>query len=101
MYCFRDSCFSGHLVSYPFVSFHHKLWFFFLWHSLELLTPCGFIVSPNKGVLVNFYEVIGATDDSFTLSDGSSVPISRRKRKEVMAAYTLFRFQKLRSEVQP
>jgi DNA-binding LytR/AlgR family response regulator len=67
----------------------------------ELLTPCGFIVSPNKGVLVNFYEVIGATDDSFTLSDGSSVPISRRKRKEVMAAYTLFRFQKLRSEVQP
>lgn len=66
----------------------------------ELLTACGFIVSPSKGVLVNFHEVTGATGDSFTLSDGSVVPISRRKSKDIMAAYTRFRFQKMRSEVE-
>ena len=66
----------------------------------ELLTPWGFIVSPSKGVLVNFHEVVGASGDSFTLSDGSVVPISRRKSKEILAAYTLFRFQKMRSEVE-
>jgi DNA-binding LytR/AlgR family response regulator len=65
----------------------------------ELLTACGYIVSPSKGILVNFHEVTGVTSDSFTLSDGSVVPISRRKSKDIMAAYTQFRFQKLRSEV--
>ena len=66
----------------------------------ELLTACGYIVSPSKGMLVNFYEVTGATDDSFLLSDGSMVPISRRKSKDIMAAYTRFRFQKMRTEVE-
>ena len=71
-------------------------------HTLmeELLTACGYIVSPSKGMLVNFYEVTGTKDDSFILSDGSIVPISRRKNKDIMAAYTRFRFQKMRSEVE-
>lgn len=70
-------------------------------HALleELLSPCGYICSPSKGVLLNFYEVSAITEDSCTLSDGSVVPISRRRSKDVHAAYTKFRFQKMRTEV--
>jgi DNA-binding LytR/AlgR family response regulator len=67
----------------------------------ELLTPCGFIHSPNKGILVNFYEVAVVSDDSFTMSDGTVLPISRRKSKEIQSSYIKFRFQKLRAEVKP
>ena len=66
----------------------------------ELLTPCGYIFSPSKGILVNFYEVTCQTEDSFTMSDGTVLPISRRKGKEIQAAYTKFHFQKMRSEVE-
>lgn len=65
----------------------------------ELLTPCGYIHSPNKGVLVNFHEVVACSEDSFTMSDGTVLPISRRKSKEIQTAYTKFHFQKMRSEV--
>lgn len=40
-----------------------------------------------------------ATDDSFTMSDGMVLPISRRKSKDIQSAYIKFRFQKMRSEV--
>ena len=65
----------------------------------SLLSPYGYICSPSKGILVNFHEISAYTDDSFTMSDGSILPVSCRKSKEVLAAYTKFRFQKLRSEV--
>jgi hypothetical protein len=67
----------------------------------ELLTPCGFIHSPSKGILVNFHEVTKSSDDSFTMSDGTVLPISRRKNKDIQSAYIKFRFQKLRAEVKP
>ena len=67
----------------------------------ELLTPSGYIQSPSKGVLVNFHEVVTCTEDSFTMSDGTVLPISRRKSKEIQAQYTKFHFQKMRSEVSP
>lgn len=66
----------------------------------ELLSPCGYICSPSKGILVNFHEVIRAEDDSFTMSDDTVLPISRRRSKDVHAAYTKFRFQKMRTEVE-
>lgn len=66
----------------------------------ELLASCGFIHSPCKGVLVNFYEVATSSDDSFTMTDGTVLPISRRKNKEIQSAYIKFRFQKMRSEVE-
>ena len=65
----------------------------------ELLTPYGYIQSPSKGILVNFHEVTLCREDSFVLSDGTVVPISRRKSKEIQTAYTNFRFQKMREEV--
>ena len=66
----------------------------------ELFASCGFIHSPCKGVLVNFYEVASSSEDSFTMTDGTVLPISRRKNKEIQSAYIKFRFQKMRSEVE-
>lgn len=66
----------------------------------ELLLPCGYIHSPSKGILVNFHEVTHCAEDCFTMSDGATLPISRRKQKDIQAAYTKFHFQKMRSEVE-
>lgn len=66
----------------------------------ELLCGYGYVYSPTKGMLVNFHEVTRMTEDRFRLSDGSFVPISRRRNKDAQAAYTKFRFQKMRSEVE-
>lgn len=65
----------------------------------ELLIPCGYIFSPSKGLLLNFYEITQATDNSALMSDGTTLPVSRRKSKEFSSAYTKFRFQKMRMEV--
>lgn len=66
----------------------------------ELFAFCGFIYSPCKGILINFYEVISVSDNSFTLSDGTVVPISRRRSKEIQSTYIKFCFQKMRSEAE-
>ena len=65
----------------------------------QLLIPCGYICSPNKGILINFHEVSQLLDSSVLMSDGTVLPISRRKSKDVQAAYTKFRFRKMRTEV--
>ena len=57
------------------------------------LFPC------SKGILVNFYEVSGCDKDVFVMSNGSKVPVSRRKAKETENAYTEFMFRKLREEM--
>lgn len=56
--------------------------------------PCFF--SPTKGIIVNFYEVTAQCKDTFKMSDGSIIPISRRKTKEVLDAYSAFLFRQLR-----
>lgn len=64
-----------------------------------LLFPHGYFYSPFKGIIVNFYEIEKLTEDSFILKDGKAQPISRRKYKEAKDAYTKFRFNKIRKEV--
>lgn len=61
---------------------------------------CGYpyFFSPYKGVVVNFYEVTSHTEAAFTLSDGTVIPISRRKAKETFEAYSSFRFQLMRED---
>ena len=61
-----------------------------------LLCAYPYFFSPSKGIIVNFYEVTAQTGDTFTMSDGRSIPISRRKAKEVLEAYSAFRFEILR-----
>ena len=65
----------------------------------EILSPYGYIYCPSKGILINFHEVLSITEDALTMSNDVVLPISRRKSKDVQAAYAKFRFQKLRSEV--
>lgn len=65
----------------------------------ELLIPCGYIYSPSKGILINFYEITELQDNHVLMSDGKVLPVSRRKSKYIQAEYTKFRFQKMRAEV--
>ena len=65
----------------------------------ELLASCGYICSPSKGILINFHEVTKMQDTNVLMSDGTMLPISRRRSKDVRAAYTKFHFQKMRMEV--
>lgn len=53
----------------------------------------------SKGVIVNFHEVKKQGPDTFELSDGSAVPISRRRAKAVQESYARFRFASMRREV--
>lgn len=64
-----------------------------------LLTDDPYILSCSKGLLVNLYEVTAMETDTFTVSDGSKIPISRRKAKEVQTIYNDFLFEKMRKEM--
>lgn len=61
-------------------------------------TLCAYryFFTPTKGVIVNFYEVTSQGKDTFTMSGGEIIPISRRKAKETQDAYSSFLFEKLR-----
>lgn len=62
----------------------------------QLLCAFSYFISPSKGVIVNFYEVAKQNRDTFIMSDETPVPISRRKSREVLEAYSSFLFEKLR-----
>lgn len=62
----------------------------------ELLCAYPYFFIPSKGLIINFYEVDGQTADTFTMSNGKHIPISRRKAKEVTEAYSSFLFEQLR-----
>ena len=61
-----------------------------------LLCAYPYFFIPSKGLIVNFHEVAAQNTDTFTMSDGSRIPISRRKAKEVTEAYSSFLFEQLR-----
>lgn len=65
------------------------------WESL--LSEHTYFYSTSKGIVANFYEVSKIEDSVFWMSDGSQVPISRRKMKETSEKYTSFRFQLMRN----
>ena len=50
----------------------------------KILCEYPYFISPTKGIIVNFYEVTTQNLDSFIMSDGSHIPISRRKANEVL-----------------
>ncbi len=61
-----------------------------------LLCAYAYFFSPSKGIIVNFYEITAQNTDTITMSDGSRIPISRRKAKEVIDAYSSFLFEQMR-----
>lgn len=65
----------------------------------ELLCAYPYFLVCSKGIIVNLYEVESKIGDTFCLTDGSILPISRRKSKEVQDAYAAFQFEKMRGEV--
>ena len=50
----------------------------------------------SKGIIVNLHEVESIQADTFRLTDGSKVPISRRRAAQVKDAFAAFRFEKMR-----
>lgn len=64
----------------------------------NLLSPYPYFFTSSKGVIVNFYEVAVQNADTFTMRDGSRLPISRRKAKNAKEAYSSFLFAQLRKE---
>ena len=62
----------------------------------NLLCAYPYFISPTKGVVMNFYEVESRDRDIFFMSDGTRIPVSRRKSGEVLDAYSSFLFDKLR-----
>lgn len=62
----------------------------------RLLCAYPYFFSPSKGLIVNFYEVAAQGADTFLMSDGIPIPISRRKAKEATEVYSSFRFEQLR-----
>lgn len=68
--------------------------------SIEsILMEHGHFHSPYKGITVNFYAVEALSDDSLKLTDGTVLPVTRRRQKEFKEAYTKFRLNCMRKEV--
>ena len=63
-----------------------------------LLCSHAYFCTVSKGVIINFYEIESRTRDVFIMSDGESIPISRRRYKDVLNSYAQFRFHILRQE---
>ncbi len=64
-----------------------------------LLSEDPEIISCSKGLLVNLHEVAALEEDTLLLSDGTRLPVSRRRAKEVQQLYHNFLFRKLRKEM--
>ena len=60
-----------------------------------LLLPFGYFCSPSKGIIVNFHEVEDFSDTTLIVSNGTILPISRRKTKDVKDAFAKFHMVKM------
>lgn len=65
----------------------------------QLVADAEFIVPCSKGLTVNLYEAVRIEGSDFRMKDGSCVPISRRKLKDVQKLYDAFLFRKMRKEM--
>ncbi len=65
----------------------------------HLLCQYSFFCHCSKGIIVNLYEVSGYNKETFLMSDGKRIPISRRKAKDVQDTYNKFRLEQLRKEI--
>ena len=64
----------------------------------SLLSPFGYFYSPSKGIVLNLYEVERLEEDSFHMSNGTVLPVVRRKKKEAKEVFDAFRFRKMKKE---
>lgn len=64
-----------------------------------LLLENDFFCSPYKGITMNFQNVKEISDTDATLVDGTRLPITRRKIKDVKEAYKKFKFNEARNKI--
>lgn len=67
----------------------------------EILCCYPYFCCCFKGIIANFYEVTVHEKDIFHMSNGCTIPISRRKSKDVQNAYIKFCFEQMRKEINP
>ncbi len=65
----------------------------------HLLLRYGTFRCINKGCIVNFDAVKKLQDGEFLMSDGTMLPIARRRLKEIQEDFTLYRFNRMEREV--
>ncbi len=63
-----------------------------------LLSHKGFSVV-NKGCIVNFAQVKRIETNTFVMQNGETLPVARRRFKDIESAYTEYRFELMDSEV--
>lgn len=63
-----------------------------------LLCENSYFCCCTKGIVVNFHEVKAQNGNDFVMSNGDTLPISRRRSRDVIDAYTKFKFDLLRKE---
>lgn len=64
----------------------------------EALSKYEGIISCNKGVLVSLANVAKLDGENFTMINGDTVPISRRKMTQIKNDYTRFVLNRIHSE---
>lgn len=64
----------------------------------DMILSYPFLCNCIKGIIVNFEEVEKLLDNRFLLKDGTSIPISRLKYKEVREQFFEYTYSKLRRE---
>lgn len=73
-----------------------------IWSSqsdfMKLLEPFNYFLAVTPGTIINLKEVKTFDNDVFIMTDGSLVPISKRKKKELVASYRNYLFSELRRE---
>lgn len=65
----------------------------------ELVADVPYLIACNKGTIVNLHEVAKWNEDSFLMKNSATLPISRRKKKEVEHAYKQFLFTLARKDL--
>lgn len=61
-----------------------------------LLLPFGYFCSPSKGIIVNFYEIEAISENTLAVKDGTLLPLSRRKAKEIKDAFAKFHIAQMK-----
>ncbi len=64
----------------------------------KLLLPHKGFYTVNKGCIVNFAQVRRMGTNEFLMQNGETMPVSRRRFKEVETAYTEYRFERMDEE---
>lgn len=66
---------------------------------VDMIKEFPFLIACNKGTIVNLYEVAEWNIDFFTMKDGCTITISRRRKKEVENYYRNFLFSLARKNL--